>query len=244
MSEECRLGIYRDSMNDNPLLMKSELGRPLKRCFSLPSDKFIYGRPNLTLDGGAAEAMITREPIPIHRRKEKPLQRDFIALNKGAISSGLVSAKEQAQYRATNDVRRRVTEEDKMKILTRRIPPDMTFGISTRPSTPVFDLLEHKYQDKWLSTRREAELARRAKTVQQKKLDGKIYETRASLLRKYQPEVEDPPLWQMPKFNKTAAHLETFRTPEKRLEAFKHHQTDATSRTGVFGHGIYEAAKC
>nr|CAB3230275.1 cilia- and flagella-associated protein 77-like [Phallusia mammillata] len=240
---EYRLGIYRDSMNENPLLMKSELGMPLKRCFTLPNEGFIYGRPNVTLDGGAAEAMITREPIPIHRRREKPLQRDFVALNKGAVSSGLVSAKEHSQYRATNDVRRRVTEEDKKKILTKRIPPDMTFGISTRPSTPVFDLLEHKYQDRWLATRRESELARRARTVQQKKIDGRIYETRASLLRKYQPLVEDPPLWQMPRFSQGAAHLETFRSPEKRIKAFKHHQTDATSRTGVFGHGIYEAAK-
>lgn len=34
----------------------------------------------------------------------------------------------------------------------------------------------------------------------QKKIDGKIHETRASLLRKFQPEVESPPLWHMPKF--------------------------------------------
>lgn len=42
----------------------------------------------------------------------------------------------------------------------------MTFGISTRPSTPVFDLLEHKYQERWLAGRREAEIAKRAKSVQ------------------------------------------------------------------------------
>ena len=53
----------------------------------------MYGRPNLTKDGGAAEAMTTKEPIPIYRRKEKPLQRDFIALNRGAVTSGLVTAK-------------------------------------------------------------------------------------------------------------------------------------------------------
>ena len=60
-----------------------------------------------------------------------------------------------------------MTQEDKMKGLTRRIPPDMTFGISTRPSTPVFELLEHKYQDKWLAARRESELAQRARAMQQ-----------------------------------------------------------------------------
>ena len=32
---------------------------------------------------------------------------------------------------------------------------------SSRPSTPVFDLLEHKYQDRWLQERRAQELAKR-----------------------------------------------------------------------------------
>ena len=30
-----------------------------------------------------------------------------------------------------------------------------------RPSTPIFDLLEHKYQDKWLAQRRNTELSKR-----------------------------------------------------------------------------------
>ena len=74
-------------------MLQSELGRPLRRCFTLPNETFVYGRPNLTLDGGAAEAMTTKEPIPIYKRKEKALQRDFIALNRGAVTSGLVTAK-------------------------------------------------------------------------------------------------------------------------------------------------------
>lgn len=31
----------------------------------------------------------------------------------------------------------------------------------SRPSTPIFDLLEHKYQDKWLQSRRQQELTNR-----------------------------------------------------------------------------------
>jgi len=30
-----------------------------------------------------------------------------------------------------------------------------------RPSTPIFDLLEHKYQDKWLQDRRKMEMSKR-----------------------------------------------------------------------------------
>lgn len=70
-----------------------ELGKPLKRCFALPNDEFTYGRPNLPLDGGAAEAMTIREPIRQIRKKEKAKERDFIALNKGAVATGLVTAK-------------------------------------------------------------------------------------------------------------------------------------------------------
>lgn len=38
--------------------------------------------------------------------------------------------------------------------------------------------------------------------------------------------------------------LTTFRTDKARSSAFHHHASDAVSRTGVFGHGIYQAAKC
>jgi hypothetical protein len=38
-----------------------------------------------------------------------------------------------------------------------------------RPSTPVFDLLAHKYQDKWIEERRKAEEAFRAKQDQKVK---------------------------------------------------------------------------
>ena len=38
-------------------------------------------------------------------------------------------------------------------------------------------------------------------------------------------------------------HLKTFCTENMRTAAFHHHTSDATSRTGMFGHGIYQAAK-
>ena len=37
--------------------------------------------------------------------------------------------------------------------------------------------------------------------------------------------------------------LETFRSQKARQMAFSHHASDCTSRTGVFGHGIYEEAQ-
>merc|ERR1711971_1430514 len=119
----------------------------------------------------------------------------------------------------------------------------MTYGVSTRPSTPVFDLLENKYQDRWLQERRKSELEKREKHQQKQNQNKGIYETRASLLRKHCPQVESPPLWQMPKFQKQSAHLETFRSHPARQRAYQNHATDCTARTGVFGHGTYEGAK-
>ncbi|XP_033096003.1 cilia- and flagella-associated protein 77-like [Anneissia japonica] len=236
-----------DMLYDNPLLQKSQLGKPLKRGFTLPSEDFTFGRPNQTKDGGASEAITgwtKLAAIPLGKgRNEKKQERDFVALNKACVSAGLITAQEHFQYRATHDVRRRVSEEEKNKTKIRRIPPTAVYGVPTRPSTPVFDLLEHKYQDRWLQERRKTELAKRERDQEKETAQKGIYETRASLLRKYCPPVDGEPLWHMPRFRKTSPHLETFRSPEAKSKSFKHHASDCTARTGVFGHGIYESAK-
>lgn len=72
-----------------------------------------------------------------------------------------------------------------------------------RPSTPVFDLLEHKYQDRWMEQNKlSAELRQRGKLEAQKMSNRCYSETRASRLRRHSPPVDPPPLWQMPKFQK------------------------------------------
>ena len=55
-----------------------------------------------------------------------------MALNRAAVSAGLVSANDQYEFRATHDVRRKAQSEDKSRSRTRRIPPSMVFGIATR----------------------------------------------------------------------------------------------------------------
>ena len=88
-----------------------------------------------------------------------------------------------------------------------------------RPSTPVFDLLEHRYGERWLEERREAERKQRQKNnkkvlyrslspitislafLSEQKLQG-VYETRASLMRRYSEPVDSPPLWKMKRWQK------------------------------------------
>lgn len=246
------LGDKRETMLENQLLLRSELGRPMKRGYTeFPGITFRYGKPNAIKDGGAAEALSGwpgSGGLFFHRKKESGREaqpdRDFMALNRSAVQAGLTTAPEQYQFRATHDIRRKVQSEGEKKKITRRIPPSMVFGIPTRPSTPIHDLLEHKYQDRWVTERQSLELSRRQKTESQRLTPGKVYETRASLLRVHQVPVDSPPLWQLPKFaQKSRPHLETFRGEPVKELAFKHHKSDCISRKGVIGQGVYEQAK-
>jgi len=253
------LGMNRETMLQNELLLRTELGKPKRRGVIIPAG-YTYGRPNEMRDGGSTEALqgwptLNSTNLPF-KRKEKGAQRDFMSLNKAAVSAGLVRANDQFEFRATHDVRRKAQSEEGQRNRTRRIPPSMVFGISTRPSTPIFDLLEHKYQDKWLQQRRQLEVAKRqeenkmgrmshsAGCLDQKRSPGQVYETRASLLRTYQNPVDADPLWQMPKFTKEARpSLQTFRSANARKDAYSHFESDKISRKGNLGHGVFESAK-
>lgn len=72
-----------------------------------------------------------------------------------------------------------------------------------RPSTPIFNLLENKYGSEWIKERRIAEGDMREE-VERKRLRGKVYETRATLLRRFSEPVEPPPYWKMKRWEKVS----------------------------------------
>ncbi|CAG2257378.1 unnamed protein product [Mytilus edulis] len=244
------LGNHRESMLYNELLLRNELGRPKNRAYTqVPKDgSFVYGRPNEERFGGADDALhgwprnLSTTTLPF-KSKVKNSERDFMALNRAAVQTGLVTANENYEFRATHDVRRKTAGDEKTRTRTRRIPPSMVFGISTRPSTPIFDLLEHKYQDKWLQDRRKLEVSKRQEESKLRRNPNCVYETRASLLRTYQNPVEDAPLWQLPRFKDNAKpSLQTFRSAGARRSAYGNYQSDQIARQGDFGHGARSAA--
>jgi len=247
------LGEKRETMLQNQLLLRNELGKPMHRGYGgYPGEVFRYGRPCFIKEGGAAEAMRgwTNNNLSVCQTSTGAdgangrTERDFMALNRAAVVAGLTNAAENYQFRATHDVRRKVQAEQGRKSMSRRLPPTMVFGISTRPSTPVHDLLEHRYQDAWLEERRGAELSKRHSQETKKLAPGKVYETRACQLRAHQVPVEAAPLWQLPRFTQSAKpHLETFRREGDKNAAVTSHQSDGIARRGVFGHGVYEVAK-
>ncbi|ELK37360.1 hypothetical protein MDA_GLEAN10011193 [Myotis davidii] len=140
-------------------------------------------------------------------------------------------------------------------------------GIHSRrqPSTPLFDLLQHRYQRLWVQEQKATQKA--IKLEKQQKLGfsespgerpgeaaggasasaflwlqvslGKLYETRSSQLRKYKPPVKLDALWHMPHFQKVGPHLDTFPSEADRQRAFKAQREEYAVRQGTLRMGNY-----
>ncbi|KAF6327093.1 cilia and flagella associated protein 77 [Rhinolophus ferrumequinum] len=236
--ENERLGVVRDSMFQNPLIVKAELGKPRERSYSLPGINFNYGLYTRGLDGGVPEAIghwhVFKQQTPCPHE----LTRNYIAMNRGAVRTGLVTAPENLLYRQLNDIRISDQDDRKMKKELPSFPPDTTFGIRSRPSTPFFDLLQNRYQQLWVqeqkATQKAIKLERKHKVFL-----GKLYETRSSQLRKHKPPVKLDALWHLPHFQKVGPHLDTFPTEADRQRALKALREERAVRQGTLRMGTY-----
>ncbi|KAM3911350.1 cilia- and flagella-associated protein 77 [Leptodactylus fuscus] len=231
-----RVGVVRESMNNNQLLQKAELGQTRRRCYSLPGPDFTYGQSSFLREGGVAEAIGHWQSVEA-RAHQRKLESNFVALNREAVKSGLVTAAEHQAFRNTHKIWRPVNE-GRLKPRSLRLPQDMTYGISTRPSTPIYDLIEHKYQRLWLEQQFAASEALRVMSKEKIRLQ-KVQDTRTSVLRRYQPPTDPAPLWKLPRFEKVPPHLDTFPSEKARQRAISAHQSDAIARQGLHGQGIY-----
>ncbi|XP_058380351.1 cilia- and flagella-associated protein 77 isoform X1 [Diceros bicornis minor] len=272
--ENERLGVVRDSMFQNPLIVKAskpvsvgnshsvylfsevwkltpllvghhikggsraELGKPREISCSLPGINFNYGLYIRGLDGGVPEAIGHWNVFKQQPTCPQELTRNYIAMNRGAVKAGLVTARENFLYRQLNDIRISDQDDRRLKKEPPSLPPNMTFGIRARPSTPFFDLLQHRYQQLWVQEQKATQKAIKLEK-KHKVILGKLYETRSSQLRKYKPPVQLDALWQMPHFQKVGPHLDTFPTEDDRQRAFKAHREEYAVRQGTLRMGNY-----
>ncbi|XP_051836213.1 cilia- and flagella-associated protein 77 [Antechinus flavipes] len=236
--ENERLGLIRDSMLQNPLILKAELGKPRERSSTLPGINFNYGLYVQEIDGGVPEAIGHWDVLKQQPTSPQAMTRDFIAMNRGAIKAGLVTAKEHFLYRQLNDIRRSDQDERRFKKDLSYVPPDITYGNQARPSTPFFDLMQHKYQQLWIEEQKAAQKAFK-KDKKNKITLGRFYETRTCQLRKYKPTVKLDPLWHMPHFQKVSRHLDTFPSEKARQRAYKAHYEEFSVRQGTLRRGNY-----
>ncbi|XP_037348859.1 cilia- and flagella-associated protein 77 [Talpa occidentalis] len=236
--ENERLGVVRDSMFQNPLIVKAELGKPRERSCSLPGIDFNYGLYTRGQDGGVPEAIGHWHVFKQQPTCPQELTRNYIAMNRGAVKAGLVTAHEALLYRQFNDIRISDQEDRRLKKEPPFVPPNITFGVRARPSTPFFDLLQHRYQQLWVQEQKAAQKAIKLEK-KQKVVLGKLYDTRSSQLRKYKPPVKLDALWHMPHFQKVGAHLDTFPTEADRQRALKALREEHPVRQGTLRMGNY-----
>jgi len=142
------------------------------------------------------------------------------------------------QFRADRDIRRAPPARETR---TRYCPPpDIVFGQKSRPRSPIYDVIEHKFQRNWLIQQKA-----RDETREQKKFDetkkAKTVQLNSLVLRRNnqtrQP-VESGPLWQMSKFQKAPATVESFRTNMARERSFGAYRQQQAAKLGTNRRGI------
>ncbi|KAF5901004.1 cilia- and flagella-associated protein 77, partial [Clarias magur] len=200
--ESAHIGLIRDSMTNNPLLIKPKLGKAKSRGLSFPGPDFVYGAVTTFQDGGVAEALSHwhTPSLSLSRSAQyRKAEQDFVALNREGVKSGLVTVKELQHYRATHDIRRPIARKS-FRSPAVRIPQDITFGRPThRPNTPISALLEYKYGDRWV----EEQQAKDRALLEQQNIKvrlARIQDTRTTLLRKSRPLEKPPSMWKLPRF--------------------------------------------
>ncbi|NWI96768.1 CFA77 protein, partial [Pitta sordida] len=189
-----------------------EVGKPLRNCYSLPGFDFAYGLYMQRRDGGVAEAIGHWDTIKPRKTKKKIMPRDFVTMNRGAVLEGCTTAREFALYYKFMDIR--CKETNRFLSWVPKIP-DMTFGRPPRPSTPMFDLIQHRYKEQWMEDQRARTVVQKIKN---KKLDP-VRDNRTSYLRKNPPPVKEESFWHPARFEKVKPHLSTFPDPEARKKA-------------------------
>jgi hypothetical protein len=78
-------------------------------------------------------------------------------LNKKAVSSGVVSSAEMANFRRTNDIRMKARVDDALSAHSSwpAALATMTFGRPSRPSTPIHAVICNAYQRSWIEEQRQ-----------------------------------------------------------------------------------------
>ncbi|XP_070619576.1 cilia- and flagella-associated protein 77-like [Erythrolamprus reginae] len=237
-TENERIGLVRNSMFQNPLILKPELGRTRRRCAKIPGASFAYGLTAHGTEGGVPEAIGHWQVIPPCVIKKKEIPKDFIHMNSNGIKAGLFTAKEHCLYRQHHELHCKPTVIGKIFHQdVSHLHDGMTYGKPYPPATPITEILQHKFSEQWLQEQRKANMHLKQKKHLKKREKG--YETRLTMLNKYQIPVKIDSQWHMPKFQKIAPHLDTFPSQEDRLNAMKVQQREASVRRGQFGWGIY-----
>ncbi|NWV54165.1 CFA77 protein, partial [Daphoenositta chrysoptera] len=188
-----------------------EVGKPTRTCYSLPGHDFTYGMYLHKRDGGVAEAIGHWDSVEA-KPHVRVMPRDFVTMGRMAVGEGCTTAREFALYYKFKDLR---CKDEGILRYGGKIPPGMTFGRPARPSTPFFDLMQHRYKELWMESQR-------ARTVVQHVVKRKMSDVRGNrttFLRTHPPPAKEESFWHPQRFQKAEPHLRTFPDPDSRRKA-------------------------
>ncbi|XP_035021263.1 cilia- and flagella-associated protein 77 isoform X2 [Hippoglossus stenolepis] len=210
-----RMGVVRDSMLTNPLMIKVSLGQSRSRGFLLPGPDFTFGTSSSSMqNGGVAEVLSSWRVQPRREAADphKVLVPDFVSLNRNAVKAGLVTSNELRQYRAQvggGKTKHPAPKQQEGGASQKLVVPDITTrDVSVRPSSPLSDLLSHQYARRW----KDEQLSRIQTSNHNQQLRTKPgSDTRTSVLRRSRPLPVTRPQFRLPHFTQVPPAVHSFR---------------------------------
>jgi len=128
----------------NCLLTKDDVGRSKPTTRKLPQDGWVYGKAEKKDDEGVSE--ITRSWKSHSTSREGAPDRDFKKLNKLSLRAGVTNARAMGGFRRTTDARVRIPKGSKDRMI--RTSNEFYFGMPSKPSTPIHDIIGNTYGER------------------------------------------------------------------------------------------------
>jgi len=195
--------VVRKTEQHNPLLQRVELGKSRRSTYEIPQEGFVFGRPNIHDGEGAAEVLSTW--VEHHANPDSVPGRDFMALNKRATISKMVSAKDVTAFRKAHDIRLKrgdtMAYSNSRNVLPSDVDPAHTYGRANRPSTPIADVIQSAYENDWVDEqmKRREEKERQDMAALEKMRNPDTAASRGHAIAR-QPKAEEKEPFTMKKF--------------------------------------------
>lgn len=130
----------------NAVLVKDDVGKAKPTIYDLPHEGHAYGRSEPPdLEGAREVTMYWAAHVP--RPHVGPVCQDFRKINKTAAKSGVVNAKQLADWRKGTDIK--LIPPGPAGCLPKVIPsdviPSFAYGRKSRPSTPIAAVVGNQY---------------------------------------------------------------------------------------------------
>ncbi|GFN94114.1 cilia- and flagella-associated protein 77 [Plakobranchus ocellatus] len=246
------VGKHRESMLDNRLLHRHQVGIPLRCCRDIPCEDFRYGitrekswKVSHALSAWAGTGLQEPARQSIKKAPKRLCCTDMLALNRAALNAGVTTAHEYRDYRNTHSV----TFSKYARKGGERLPPievdkNAVYGKKSNYVSSMPELLSDKELQEWQQCVRSC--IRERKVIEKQSKPDPWKENTACLLRTTHnvkgPQSES--LWHMPRFERKAKpHLCTFRSETALAAAHKGNQLEMAGREGIYPGGIMRKAE-